>query len=229
MPSTDSYHYGIASQRGQRADNEDSTGVHQLASGLIAIVADGLGGHRGGRVASNLAVQEFIARYLALSATHEPHDAALRALAEVNRMLHARGLSDPTLAHMGTTFTALILVDSVMHVLHVGDTRAYRLRSGRLERLTRDHNLADEGQPNILYRAIGTDADVEIDHAKHDARSGDRYLLCSDGVHGVLPDTLLVTLLKTDQDMQAGAARIVDAALCAGSTDNVTALTLELT
>jgi serine/threonine protein phosphatase PrpC len=229
MPSTDSYHFGIASQRGQRADNEDSTGVHKLASGLIAIVTDGLGGHRGGRVASNLAVQEFIARYLTLSVNHEPHDAAVQALAEVNRTLHARGLSDPTLTHMGTTFTALILADSIMHVLHVGDTRAYRLRSGRLERLTRDHNLADEGQPNILYRAIGTDAEVEIDHAAHYARSGDRYLLCSDGVHGVLSDTLLITLLETDPDMQAGAERIVDAALCAGSTDNVTALTLELT
>ena len=231
MPDTNYYHYGIATQSGRRAANEDSAGVFTAvahADDCVAIVADGLGGHRGGREASNLAVREFVARYRLIAATLSPCNAAQQALAVVNNLIHTRGNRDPNMAQMGTTFTALILHGSQGHVVHIGDTRAYRLRAGRLEQMTHDHNLAVVGRPNVLYRALGTDAEMEADHEECAALLHDRFLLCSDGVHGVLSDNTLAALLGRAENLQACAEHIIDAALQADSQDNVTAVVVEI-
>jgi serine/threonine protein phosphatase PrpC len=198
------------------------------ADDCLAIVADGLGGHRGGREASRLAVREFVARYRTLAARQDTHSAAREALATVNQLIHARGSADSTLAQMGTTFTALILRGSQGHIVHIGDTRAYRLRAGQLEQLTHDHNLAVMGRPNVLYRALGTDTAMEADHEECTTQIHDRFLLCSDGVHGVLPDAALTALLGRSENLQACAEHIIEAALRAGSQDNVTAVVVEI-
>ena len=231
MPDTDYYLYGIATLPGRRAVNEDSAGVFTAvaqADDCLAIVADGLGGHRGGREASNLAVREFVARYRALTATLDTHSAAQEALAGVNHVIHTRGSRDPNMAQMGTTFTALILIGSQAEIVHIGDTRAYRLRAGRLEQLTHDHNLAMVGRPNVLYRALGTDSYAEADHEECAVQLHDRFLLCSDGVHGVLSDTALAALLGRNENLQACAEHITEAALLADSQDNVTAVIVEI-
>lgn len=231
MSATDYYPYGIATSPGRRAVNEDSacvlTAVAQ-ADDCLAIVADGLGGHRGGREASSLSVREFVARYRVLAATLDTRDAADEALAGVNQLIHTRGSRDPNLAQMGTTFTALILIGSHGEIAHIGDTRAYRLRAGRLEQLTHDHSLALVGRPNVLYRALGTNSYAEVDHEECSAQTHDRFLLCSDGVHGVLPDARLAALLGRAENLQSCAEHITEAALLAGSQDNVTAVIVEV-
>jgi len=194
----------------------------------LAIVADGLGGHRGGREASHLAMREFVARYRKLAATLEPQHAAKQALAAVNQLIHTRGRRDPSMTQMGTTFTALILHDAQGHIVHIGDTRAYRLRAGRIELLTHDHNLAVMGRPNVLYRALGTDTEVEVDHVECVTITHDRFLLCSDGVYSVLPDAALSILLQRADNLQACAEHVTQAALRANSQDNVTAVIVEI-
>jgi serine/threonine protein phosphatase PrpC len=145
----------------------------------------------------------------------------------INELIYTRGCRDPNLAHMGSTLTALILTGARGHIAHIGDTRAYRLRADRLEQLTHDHNLAMLGRPNVLYRALGTDTVVDVDYLECATMPHDRYLLCSDGVHAVLSDTTLATLLGQAGNLQTCAERIIEAALQADSQDNVTAVIVE--
>jgi serine/threonine protein phosphatase PrpC len=225
---------GLCSEQGRRERNEDYAGFYtgtpdqQARFGIIAAIADGMGGAKGGRVAAELAVRSFIDSYLSQPATQGVRQAAARSLETINRWTHAIGRTDRALQNMGCTFTTLILRGRQAHVLHVGDTRLYRLRDDRLTLLTDDHTLSGAGRSHILTRAIGPAAGVQIDYLMEEPRIHDRFLLCSDGVHGILSDRLLRDELARRTAPEETAAQIVSAAIAARGADNATALVVDI-
>jgi serine/threonine protein phosphatase PrpC len=175
---------GFASETGPRACNEDFAGAvfgNELPAPrheVVAAIADGIGGAKGGRVAAETAVRGFLGGFCDLPETLEVQRAAARVLNALNGWIHSLGRQDPQLKGMGCTFTALVLRGRTAHVLHAGDTRCYRLRGGRLTCLTRDHaREAGSGQPGILYRALGVENEIRLDYAAQPLALHDRFLL----------------------------------------------------
>ena len=193
---------GVATDPGMRERNEDFAACLASGLGVVAAVADGVGGAKGGRVAAEKAVRLFLDAQDELSPLLGVKANAVTALTAANRWLHTQANADPALLGMATTFTGLILRGRQIHVLHVGDSRLYRLRDGRLDRLTIDHVPPRSAMSNKLTRALGAQPDIRIDYESEAARLHDRYLLCSDGVHGA-------EVWKTD-GTAAGTSTVAD-------------------
>lgn len=221
----------------QRSANEDSF----YARGPVFVVADGMGGAQAGEVASKAAAESFDREL-----PQAPPEAVLRETIEAaNRTIHELARKDPGLAGMGTTTTAAIVDAEAEEVAigHVGDSRAYRLRGGKLERLTRDHSLVEEmrrkgqlteaqaedhPQRSIITRALGPEPEVEVDLQTVPARSGDVFLLCSDGLTTMLDDEQIARLLSRASSLQSAVRALVDEANRAGGRDNITVLAFRL-
>ena len=225
---------GFATQKGRRPDNQDyvafclgPSGAGAL-QGVVAAVADGVGGHRGGRAAAETTVRAFIDGYYAQPETLGVPRAVTRSLEAVNSWIAAQSRVDPALEGMATTFSALILSHRSAFILHVGDTRVYRLAGDDLERLTKDHTFGRGDFAHVLRRAVGFEDSLLFDQGMHSLNLHDRFLLCSDGVHGVLPDNKLRALLAERRAPQETSERIIHAALEVGSDDNVTALVVDV-
>ena len=225
---------GFSSKAGQRPDNEDfvgaclGTATQRAQQGVAAAVADGIGGASGGREAAETAVRCFIDDYYDQPQSWGVRRSASHVLQSVNSWLHAMGKQDPLLAGMGCAFTGLVLRGRTAHVLHVGDTRLYRLSGDRLIRLTQDHALTQPGLSHVLYRAMGLEETVRLDYATHPASPHDRFLLCCDGVHGALSDQQIADILMKRSAPEDTAHEIVAEALAAGSNDNTTALVADI-
>jgi serine/threonine protein phosphatase PrpC len=225
---------GLCSERGRRPQNEDYGGVYlgtaeqQARFGIIAAIADGVGGAQGGRVAAELAVRTFIDGYLSQSETRGVRNASARSVEAANRWIHAIGRSDPALQEMACTFTALVLRGRLAHIIHIGDTRLYRLRDDRLSLLTDDHTLSGMGRNHILTRAIGSAPAIQIDYSMEEVRLYDRFLLCSDGVHGLLSKRRIQSELSRRTAPDDTARQVVGAAIAARTGDNVTALVVDV-
>ena len=205
-------------------------------------VADGMGGHLAGDVASSTAVDSIV------EAAHADSPTDTRSLAALvrgaNEAIFERAGSDPSLRGMGTTCTLVLLDDGRIHLAHVGDSRAYIVRDGRLEQLTEDHTLVNrmvrEGriqaeeathhpQRSILTRALGVDPSVDVDTATLDVKEGDRILLCSDGLSSIVEESVISDVLTSENDPQSTADRLVGLANDAGGEDNITVLILDVT
>jgi serine/threonine protein phosphatase PrpC len=226
---------GFASESGPRPRNEDFAGavfgaeLPEPRQDVVAAIADGIGGAKGGRVAAESSVRGFLDGFCDLPETMEVRRAAARIANSLNDWIHAQSRHDPKLAGMGCTFTALVLRGRLAHLLHVGDTRAYRLSGKRLTCLTTDHaRERGAGRSPVLYRALGIEAEVRLDYATQPVALHDRFLLCSDGVHAFLTDDTIADILS-DRSAPGDTARaMVTAALQSGSTDNCTALVLDV-
>lgn len=220
-----------------RENNEDSW----HADGRIFIVADGMGGHQAGEVASTAAVEGFL-RY----ERENRHLPTLRRLNEgilaANDYLGRMAAENPGLEGMGTTFTVLMLEEGAF-LGHVGDSRAYLLREGRMISLTRDHSLVEkmvrEGfltprqarvhpRRNVILRALGMGSRLTVDLATPDLRAGDRVLLCTDGLTSGLEDEELETILASVDDPAECCRRLVMEANARGGEDNVTVVVVDL-
>ena len=226
------YTWAVASHVGRVRDhNEDS--AHPTAGGageaLLAIVADGMGGAAGGEVASSTAIDA------ATATTLTPTE----RIAAANRAVHALSLAKRELAGMGTTMVvADIEASGTAHFAHVGDSRAYLLRKGSMEQLTNDHTVVAEWlalgaideatakthpRRGMLTRSVGVAAEVAIDEFETQLQPGDRLLLCSDGLNGMVTDSLIGTLLGAGSPEEA-AWSLIEAANSAGGYDNITTL-----
>lgn len=225
---------GWNSEAGRRPDNQDfvaalpGTPVQRARHGLVAAVADGVGGHQGGRVAAELAVRTFMDAYLGQGETTGVRRAAARAAEAANGWIHAQGRTDSTRAGMATTLTAIVLRHRTLHVLHVGDSRLLRLRAGQLVQLTIDHVMDAPDQRHVLRRAIGLEDALRADALAEPLLVGDRLVLLTDGVHGTLRAAEIARLLQQEPAPDRAAAALVQAALSAGSQDNATALVLDV-
>jgi len=226
---------GFASDSGLRKRNEDFAGavfgreLPEPRRDVLAAIADGIGGAKGGRVAAETAVRGFLDGFCDLPETMEVRRAAATVLDALNGWIYSQGQRDAKLAGMGCTFTALVLRGRVAHVLHVGDTRAYRLGGDRLTCLTIDH-VREDGtrRSGILNRALGIETDARLDYSRQPVARHDRFLLCSDGVHGFLTAETIADILRERSGSEDSARALVAAALQSGSTDNCTALVLDV-
>ena len=226
---------GFCSEKGPRKQNEDFAAavigaeLPEPRREVVAAIADGVGGAKGGRVAAELAVRGFLDGFWDLPETMEVRRAGARVVSALNKWINAMGREDPELKGMACTFTALVLRGRVAHLLHIGDTRAYRLRRDRLTCLTADHaREGGPGQSRVLTRALGAEAEVRLDYAAQPVALHDRFLLCSDGVHGFLTDESLAALLRERSAPDDTARALVAAALDSGSADNCTAMVLDV-
>jgi serine/threonine protein phosphatase PrpC len=226
---------GFASETGPRERNEDFAGavfgseLPQPRRDVVAAIADGIGGSKGGRVAAEMAVRGFLDGFCDLPETMEVRRAGAKILNSLNGWIYAQGHRDGKLAGMGCTFTALVLRGRVAHVLHVGDTRVYRLRGDRLTCLTSDHvREGSSDRSNVLTRALGIETEVPLDYTAQPLARHDRFLLCSDGVHAFLPAEAIAEILRVRSASDDSAGAVVAAALQSGSTDNCTALVVDV-
>jgi serine/threonine protein phosphatase PrpC len=229
---------GFASRTGPRRANEDFAGaligaeLPQPRQEVVAALADGIGGAKGGRIAAETAVRGFLDGFCDLPETMEVQRAGARIVSALNGWINTMGRQDPALAGMGCTLTALVLRGRVAHLLHVGDSRAYRFSGDRLSCLTTDHVRPSEagsgGQSHTLARALGVEAEVRLDYATQPVTLHDRFLLCSDGVHGFLSDHAIAEILRERSAPGDTANALVAAALAADGNDNATALVLDV-
>ena len=223
---------GFASKTGRRKANEDFAGallgseLPEPRQEVVAAIADGIGGAKGGRTAAETAVRGFLDGFCDLPETMEVQRAGAKIVSALNAWINAMGRQDPDLAGLGCTFTALVLRGRVAHLLHVGDTRAYRLSGNRLTCLTTDH-LREDGS-RTLNRALGVEAEVRLDYSTQTVALHDRFMLCSDGVHGFLTEQSIAEILRDRSAPEDTANALVAAALDADSTDNCTALVLDV-
>ena len=184
---------GLCTETGGRERNEDYAAIcwapdFQAGPSAVAAIADGVGGASGGRVAAELAVRSFIDGQFGLSELLGVRRTAIRSLDAINDWIHSIGRRDAELAAMASTFTALVFRGRRGFLMHVGDTRLYRLRDNSLELLTIDHTFRLPGYHHVLTRAIGAEASVKVDYSEILLSEYDRYLLCSDGIHACLDD-----------------------------------------
>jgi serine/threonine protein phosphatase PrpC len=225
-----------------RNGNEDSA----LTSAHLIAVADGMGGHAGGEVASSVAINtlsEIAPTFTNPDTDHESaSDLFLNSLHTIDGQIKAVTQDEPQLAGMGTTLTALFIRASEISLLHVGDSRAYRLRGNELEQLSADHTVLQEllnngiiseseaqvhPQRSMLTQALMGEGNLEPSLHVFEGKIKDRYLLCSDGLTGVLSDKEIKSLIK-GKDSAAAVDALIDATYINGAPDNVTVILADL-
>ncbi len=233
-----------------RENNEDKFDFYEpdepwrLASrGSVYLVCDGMGGHEAGQIASELAAKLFLHHYYHGDGT--PQEAAERAVLQAHAYIQRMGQTIPSRRDMGTTLTALILRQAEGILVHVGDSRCYRLRDGELQQLTRDHTLVQEWVEqglltpetarhspygSVITQAIGVESErgsLRPDIETFPLQEGDLFLLCSDGLTDLLEDAEIAEILRTQPPTQA-AWTLIDRALAEGGRDNITVVLVQI-
>jgi PPM family protein phosphatase len=220
-----------------RESNEDNYKIVPEL-GLI-VVADGVGGHAGGEVASALVIEnvEREIRAIGAFARAAPSLALTAAIRAANDAVRKTGNDQPALQGMGSTVVSALVIERVAHVAHAGDSRAYRVRDGKIERLTRDHSLVEEYMrenpgateddlegvyKHLVTRAVGAAQSLEVDVNEYECEPGDVLLFCTDGLTGPVEDEAIARLIARAKDLDSAALALVQAALDGGGPDNVT-------
>jgi PPM family protein phosphatase len=224
-----------------RSNNEDAVAIE--ADACLAVLADGMGGYNAGEVASQMLtsfIQAELGRWL-VEASVQASDADVRRAMDIcvdnaNRAIFNAANANPQYAGMGTTLVLAVFRDTRLLVGHVGDSRAYRMRGGRLQQITRDHSLLQEqidaglitaeqaafsANKNLVTRAVGVEDTVLLETNQHDVQPGDLFLLCSDGLSDMLDDASIAQVLLAYTSLEAAAKALVDAANEAGGKDNI--------
>ncbi|MBA3788205.1 MAG: Stp1/IreP family PP2C-type Ser/Thr phosphatase [Actinobacteria bacterium] len=232
---------GVTDTGRRRRHNEDS----YVCEPPLFAIADGMGGAQAGEVASRLAAAVLNETVLEGANGELDENRLADLIQEANRRVFQRSNEDAAASGMGTTMT-VALVDGAAGTVaigHVGDSRAYRVRDGELEQLTEDHSLVNEllksgrlspeealshPQRSVITRAIGTEPDVDVDTFTVDARTGDLFLLCSDGLTDMITDDEILALVEKGGDLDRAARQLVQAANRSGGGDNITVVVFEI-
>jgi PPM family protein phosphatase len=222
----------------QRRSNEDRV----FEQSPLFAVADGMGGARAGEVASKIVVDTF-GESQGLPGSGSVEERLATVVREANARIHELAQADADRAGMGTTVTAAYVGDDAVSIAHVGDSRAYRWRDGKLERLTTDHSLVEElkrrgriteeeaeehPQKSVITRALGPEAAVEVDTLTYPARPGDVFLLCSDGLTGMVPEDRIAEILAEAPDLGEAGQTLIREANERGGRDNITVVLFRL-
>jgi len=231
---------GLSDTGRVRDHNEDALAfIPELG---LAVIADGMGAHAAGEIASQIAVSTVLSM-MHLTAGASPRDRLDTAVTAAHAAIREKAQSSLRYDGMGTTVVVALLHGRQLFHAHVGDSRLYRLRGGRLDQLTRDHSLLQESidqglyspaeararvARNILTRALGLEGPLKVDIGQTDIRSGDRYLLCSDGLYEMLGDLEITALLQRQPDSQKLVRALVDMANDRGGRDNVTVIVIDI-
>jgi PPM family protein phosphatase len=237
-----------------RAHNEDA--LHLPIDERLCIVADGMGGHASGEVASRMAVDTVVEYFRETSEEQTltwPFKVDRDGRADVTRLvtaiklanlkIHEQAQRDPACKGMGTTIVTALFLDDRIIVGHVGDSRLYRLRDGEIQQLTEDHSLindyikmkrmtAEEAEnwphKNVIVRALGMKDSVQVDIHAETPRVGDSFLLCSDGLSGMISDEKIAEIMRSEHDLDRASDRMIVAANAAGGKDNITVVLARL-
>ena len=232
----------------KRSHNEDY--LYLPDDERFAIVADGMGGHASGEVASKLAVDSVVGFIKATANEGSmtwPFKVDRDHRQEVNRLVVAVKLAnrkvfeaaqkDEKLRGMGTTIVAILFLDDKAIIAHVGDSRCYRIRGGRIEQLTEDHSLLNDylkmkrlspaeagsfGQKNVIVRALGMKESVQVDVLTKRPRLGDIFLICTDGLSGMVPDEEIAQIVSEEADLDKACEKLIAEANANGGVDNIT-------
>ena len=243
VPLTIELHAAVDPGRA-RSNNEDSVATDDGVS--LAVLADGMGGYNAGEVASNMAttfIRTELGRWLR-EASAQASDAEVRRAMDIcvdnaNRAIFNAANSNPQYAGMGTTLVVAVFRDSRVLMGHVGDSRCYRLREGRLQQITRDHSLLQEqidaglitpeqaafsANKNLVTRAVGVEDTVLLETHQHDVLPGDLFLMCSDGLSDMLDDDSIAQVLQEHDSLDSATRALIDAANDAGGKDNISVI-----
>lgn len=223
-----------------RSSNQDSG----YSGYQLFFVADGMGGHAGGDIASAITSQRVALTDSKYDTVEEAIESLKAGVIEANSMLTGTVVEHPELQGMGTTFSGLLVHGSQIVTAHIGDSRIYRMRSGQVEQITKDHTfvqkLVDLGRiteeealvhprRSVLMRVLGdVQGDPELDIALYDALPGDRWMVCSDGLSGVVPDDVMANILASSVPTEEAAELLVGEALEHGAPDNVTVVITDI-
>lgn len=218
----------------KRENNQDALKICEDLQ--LCIVADGMGGHKAGEVASKLAVDS-IEKFIRNVDTFEDYEAFLsEALKVANKTIYLKSLDHPEYRGMGTTCSLVMRDDAYLHVAHVGDSRVYFIREDRIEQITEDHTLveslvqngqitraASKNHPkrHVITRAIGTDATIKVDYKKYPVDSIKKVLVCSDGLTEKIEDQEIFETIETNT-LESAVETLVNLANDRGGTDNIT-------
>jgi protein phosphatase len=224
-----------------RSNNEDSVEIDP--ANALAVLADGMGGYNAGEVASNMAtsfIKSELGRWLQEATGHATDTEVRRAMDicvdNANRAIFNAANSNPQYAGMGTTLVVGVFRDNRLLLGHVGDSRAYRWRAGRLSQITRDHSLLQEqidaglitaeqaafsANKNLVTRAVGVEDTVLLETHLHEVMPGDVYLMCSDGLSDMIDDNAIAQLLQAHESIASAGPALVEAANEAGGKDNI--------
>ncbi len=219
--------FGQSSDKGIKEQNEDSYGVttpnDQLldSKGIVAIIADGMGSCAYPKEASEYVVKGFFSDYYSTPESWAVKTSGAKVLTALNSWLYGKSTDEHARAYV-STFTALILKSTTAHLLHIGDTRIYRLRDKTFEKLTTDHRIWVSRQDNYLSRAIGVDLHIDIDYKTVDVEEGDLFIMTTDGIHDYLSDKQIRELVLQHDDLNTTSDVLLKQALDQGSHDNVT-------
>ena len=228
---------------GQRRSNNEDCVFADCANGLF-IVADGMGGHAAGEIASTMAAETLRNQLPPLALPPQDSAACLQeAFRRASRAIHQAAIANQSMRGMGTTLSVLYLDGATAQLAHVGDSRIYRLRDGNLEQLSVDHSLvaeqvrqgiisAEEASHsqlrNILLQAVGLEDQVEVFLARQPLQAGDLFLLCSDGLTDMLEDRQIQALLEPTRCVQHAAEQLIEAANAAGGRDNISVVVVKI-
>ena len=227
-----------------RSNNEDSVATDDGVA--LAVLADGMGGYNAGEVASNMAtsfIRTELGRWLR-EASKQASDAEVRRAMDIcvdnaNRAIFNASNSNPQYAGMGTTLVVAVFRDDRVLLGHVGDSRCYRIRAGRLQQVTRDHSLLQEqldaglitpeqaafsSNKNLVTRAVGVEDSVMLETHQHDVEPGDVFLLCSDGLSDMLDDAAIAQVLQAHDSLETSGRALIAAANDAGGKDNISVI-----
>jgi PPM family protein phosphatase len=226
---------GLSHPGRRRRRNEDAWVCHPP----LFAVADGMGGARGGEIASRVA-----AMALGESVDGTGKQRVVALIQEANRQVYERAREDSNTSGMGTTITVALFEDGIVSIGHVGDSRAYLIREHKVDQLTEDHSLVAElvrtgrltpeeaeshPQRSVITRALGTDPDVDVDTFSVEAKAGDLFLICSDGLTSMVDDAEILDVVERDRgDLDALAKELVAAANRSGGEDNITVVFFEV-
>jgi len=232
--------YASKTITGRRKLNEDSYCSLSLSEGVtLLVVADGMGGHAAGDVASNMLIESLINELSLPQALDNPKNALRRAIRNSNLSIFRYGANRPECKGMGTTLVCALIKDHHATIANIGDSRLYYFHNNMLERVTKDHSLVqtliDEGaiteeeaavhpMRNVITRAVGSALYVDADLFSLDLVKDDLLMLCSDGLHGSLSDEVLSAILRQKKPLPDTCDDLVDAAYAAGSRDNITVI-----
>ncbi len=225
---------GHSSLTGERERNEDhvgmvlATGAELESKGVLLALADGVSGNGGGREAAEYTVRGLLSDYYATPETWGATQSFDRVLNAINRWLIAQAASHRELSGMATTLSALVLRGARYTLAHVGDSRVYRWREGKLTRLTTDHVWDRPDMRHVLTRAIGLDPHLSMDYAEDDLIEGDVFVLCSDGVWEPLGDRAMRFVLERHPEPEAAANILTQEALARGGKDNASAIVVRV-
>jgi len=221
---------GQHSSAGRKPRNDDSYGVVipdaalLETKGVAMAIADGMSSSEAAKAASETCVKSFLQDYYATHQSWTVKTSVGRVLTAVNRWLHGQSCANYMSDRgMVSTFSGAVLKSAMAYLFHAGDTRIYLMRGGAIEQLTRDHRVRVSREREYLSRAMGVDAEIEIDYRVVPIEAGDILIFTTDGVHDFLRDSRMAAILReAGNELQAAAARIVDAAFANGSGDNLT-------